>query len=58
LRENIARGGDRQLAIDSAPVKNEEKETQRLAIQNAELLRQRIRESHQQRQSQSRGIGI
>jgi hypothetical protein len=58
LRENIARSGDRQLAIDIAPVKNEEKETQRVAVQDAELLRQRIRESHRQRQSQSRGIGI
>ena len=58
LRENITRSGDRQLAIDIAPVKNEEKETQRVAVQNAELLRQRIRESHRQRQSQSRGIGI
>jgi conjugative relaxase-like TrwC/TraI family protein len=58
LRENIARSGDRPLAIDIAPVKNEEKETQRVAVQNAELLRQRIRESHQQRQSQSRGMSI
>jgi hypothetical protein len=58
LRENIARSGDRQLAIDIAPVKNEEKETQRVAVQSAELLRQQIRESHKQRQSQSRGIGI
>ncbi len=58
LRENIARSGDRPLAIDIAPVKNEEKETQRVAVQSAELLRQQIRESHKQRQSQSRGIGI
>jgi hypothetical protein len=58
LRENIARSGDRPLAIDIAPVKNEEKETQRVAVQNAELLRQRIRESHRQKQSQSRGMGI
>jgi hypothetical protein len=56
LRENIVRSGDRQLAIDIAPVKNEEKETQRVAVQSAELLRQRIRQSHQQRQSQSRGV--
>jgi conjugative relaxase-like TrwC/TraI family protein len=58
LRENIARSGDRPLAIDIAPVKNEEKETQRVAVQSAELLRQQIRESHKQRQSQSRGMSI
>jgi ATP-dependent exoDNAse (exonuclease V) alpha subunit len=58
LRENIARSGDRPLAIDIAPMKNEEREMQRSAMQNVELLRQRIHESHKQRQSQSRGMSI
>jgi ATP-dependent exoDNAse (exonuclease V) alpha subunit len=58
LRENITHSGNRELAIDIAPVKNEEKETQRVAELRAELPRQRIRQSHQRKQSQSRGMGI
>jgi ATP-dependent exoDNAse (exonuclease V) alpha subunit len=58
LRENITRSGDRQLAIDIAPAKNEKSQAQRLAELRAELMRQHIRESYQQKQSQSRGISI
>jgi ATP-dependent exoDNAse (exonuclease V) alpha subunit len=54
LRENITRSGDRPLAIDIAPVKNEQSQAQR----RVELLRQCIRQSHERRQSQSRGISI
>ncbi|MGH7952161.1 MAG: MobF family relaxase [Limisphaerales bacterium] len=58
LRENITRSGDRQLAIDIAPVKNEQSQAQRLAELRAKLLRQRIHESPEQRRTQSRGISI
>ncbi|MGH7977189.1 MAG: hypothetical protein ACREC8_11080 [Limisphaerales bacterium] len=57
LRENISHNGNRELAIDIAPVKKEEKKIQRV-VPDIELLRQRIRESHRPRQSQSRGMRI